>query len=58
MKLKLKKGNRVYVKLPRNATIVRVDKKLGYILKTDDRIEWSYFSDEDVQEIEETHVKP
>ena len=50
--LKLKKGDTVYVRLPMNAKIIRVNKCEGYTLKTPDGTEWAYFNDEDVSKIE------
>lgn len=53
-KYKLKKGDRVWVKIPINATILRVNKKNGYTLKPDNTEEICYFSDEEVQKIEKS----
>lgn len=51
-KHKLKKGDRVWVRLSTNATILRVNKQYGYTLKTDDGNETCYFDDNDVVKIE------
>ena len=50
MKLMLKKGNRIWVKIPTNATIISVNKRYGYTIKTDDGVVYQYFDDNDVQE--------
>ena len=55
--MKLKKGDKVWVKLPMNATIVRVNQKSGYTLQTEDGDHWQYFCDEDVQPIRENVKK-
>jgi len=54
-KFNLKKGDLVWVSLPHNARIKRVNKQLGYTLKTlpEEKADWSYFNDEDVQRITE-----
>lgn len=49
--MKLKKGDRVFVRLPQNATIIRVNKRYGYTLKTDDGTEWCYFRNDEVEKI-------
>ena len=49
--LKLKKGDTVYVKLPMNAKIVSVNKRIGYTLQTPDGTRWSYFDDSDCEKI-------
>ena len=46
--LNLKKGDVVYVRLPMNAKIIRVNKREGYTLRTDDGTEWAYFDDKEV----------
>jgi hypothetical protein len=50
-KLKLKKGDRVWVKVPTNATIKSVNKKYGYTLKCDDGTEFQYFTDDETDKI-------
>ena len=44
----LKKGDTVWVRLPMNAKIIRINKRIGYTLKTADGTEWLYFDDKDV----------
>ena len=48
---KLKIGDTVWVRLPMNAKIVRLNKQYGYTLKTADGAEWMYFGDEDVKKV-------
>jgi len=50
-KLKLKKGDEVWVRLPANAKIIRVNKKYGYTLMTKDGDEIGYFDDTEVEKI-------
>ena len=50
-KLKLKVGNKVWVRLPLNAIILRVNKKYGYTLKTENGDEYCYFDDNDVKKL-------
>lgn len=52
-KFKLKKGDRVWLKIPTNATIIRVNKKYGYTIKTDEDggTEICYFGDSDVEKL-------
>ena len=49
--LKLKKGDRVWVSIPVNATIIRVNKRIGYTLEIDGGAEYGYFDDKDVEKI-------
>ena len=53
-KLKLKKGDVVYVRIPTNAEIVRVNQRYGYTLKTGDGMEYCFFDDSDVEKIQDT----
>ena len=48
---KLKVDDTVWVQLPMNAKIVRLNKQFGYTLKTANGAEWSYYGDEDVEKI-------
>ncbi len=50
-KPKLKAGDRVWVRVPTNATIIRVNKKLGYTLKVDGDNTLAYFDDSEVEKI-------
>ena len=58
-KLKLKKGDFVWVSLPTTARIKRVNKELGYTLETkpETKALWSYYRDEEVQKITEKDKK-
>ena len=47
-KFQLKKGDRVWSKIPVSATIIRVNQRYGYTLKTDDGYEYCYFDDTEV----------
>ena len=51
--LKLKKGNRVWLLVPMNGTIIRINKELGYTIKLDTKepIEVAYYSDKDVKKL-------
>jgi len=51
MKKYPKVGDRVWVKLPMNATIVRSNKRRGFTLKTDDGVLWSYLSEDEIEVI-------
>ena len=53
IEMKLKKGDRVWVKLPMNADIIRVNQRIGYTLRTDDGVEWSHFAEDEVDKIDE-----
>lgn len=54
MKYKLKVGDKVWVKIPVNATVVKVDEKYGYTIKPDTEIavEMEYYDDNDVQKLD------
>lgn len=55
--MKLKKGDRVWVKVPVNATIKSFNKRYGYTLTVDDGSEMQYFGDDEVQYIASQKIK-
>ena len=51
MKFKLKKGDKVWVRIPVNAIIKRVNQKYGYTLTVREDSDMMYFDDLDVRKI-------
>lgn len=55
--MKLKKGDMVWVKVPINAMIIRVNKKFGYTVRADNGDEHSYFGDDEVELLAQSERK-
>ena len=51
--LKLKKGDKVWLTVPMNGEIIRINKELGYTIKLDikEPIEVAYYSDSEVNKL-------
>ena len=51
--LKLKVGDRVWLTVPMNGTIKRINKEMGYTIKLDTKepIEVAYYSDKEVKKL-------
>ena len=49
--MKLKKGDIVWVRVPMNAEIIRVNQRYGYTLKLSDGSTTLYYKDDDVEKI-------
>ena len=50
--LKLKKGDRVWLTVPMNGVIVRINKEMGYTIKLDNQeTEVAYYGDDEIKKI-------
>ena len=50
-KVYLKVGDRVWIKLPMNATIKKKT-KYGFVITTDDGTDWSYFLSDEMSKVQ------